>query len=184
LQEMLDRQSYIIEHTGISHRWGHKFVRLKAAQKDSIDPDEQLVRQGAIRVFPYGKDSAHVAKLFHNETIARNESNGLWASRWYRIRNANVLNDARDSIGAVHIFEGNIQKVGQFGGRRFLNFGENYKTDITATIDGRHARHWERNGLDIAAMEGKQVQFRGFVEWINGPSIRLRHRLALHILSK
>lgn len=184
LQNILDKNKYTIEYTEHVHRWGYKLVHLIDHQNNN-DIREQILLSGAARVFSMSEPSFDIEKLFAAETNALNNNRGLWALPFYRIRNANTLDDARDSVGAMHIFEGTIQKIGQFGARRFLNFGTDYKSDITATIEGRFARKWEKqweqDNFKIADLEGKRVQFRGYVEWINGPSIALEHMQLLKI---
>ncbi len=183
LQSILDKDNYVIEYTGEVTRWGDKVVRLPSLRAKVNSLQEDLIVRGAARVMPINSDYDEINTLLALEEKARNEQKGLWALSWYRMRDANNVSDARDCIGSQQIFSGRIVGVGKFGGRWFLNFGDDYKTDVTATIDSRAARQWSKfwsiEAEDLKTLEGQTVSFRGFVEWINGPSVAVGHSLCL-----
>ena len=59
------------------------------------------------------------------------------------------------------------------GGRWFLNFGADQKSDFTATIAPDDARAFA--AVDIAGYADRILQIRGWLEARNGPSIDLTH---------
>ena len=67
-------------------------------------------------------------------------------------------------------------------GRYYLNFGEDYREDFTATTRSRTGKKWARTGFDLLSLEGAQIRVRGFTVWINGPSIELAHIKQIEVL--
>ncbi len=196
LNQALQTHAHTVNHLDIKNRWGIKIVRLPLIkkndkqEKDRINGNnygymtQMLLAQGHGRVNPQSDDHEFIQQLLQIEDRARQKQKGLWALKWYRVRNANELDDARDSVGGFHVFSGVVKKVGAYKGRRFLNFGEDYNEDVTATISSRDARKWIKNDFDFEALEGQRIRFRGVAEWINGPSIALTHSQTLEILQQ
>ncbi len=70
------------------------------------------------------------------------------------------------------------------GGRLYLNCGEDFRTDFTATAKPAAARRWRKGGLiDLETLTGAAVRVRGYVASINGPSIEIAHALQVERLS-
>ncbi len=190
LQDLLLRENCKIEITGGQDRWGEIPVRLRSVKRlpdNSFSQSPQylersLIFEGACRVFPEGDDIAKIENFLSWENEARIAKSGLWSQPWYRVRNANKVEDTHDCVGSMQLVEGIVQKVGRSSGRWFLNFGDNYRDDVTITIAPRYARAWQKEGFSFENLEGSKVRARGFIEWVNGPSITLYHRKSLEIL--
>ena len=156
-------------------RWGvRRVVARDQGAGESLQA--QLVSAGAVRVAPESADHQHIAQLLELESAARAARRGLWALQSYRVFDAENANGA---IGGFHLIEGVVMTAAQHGGRFFLNFGEDYRTDFTAGAASGLYRRWLKDGVDLAAFAGVRLRIRGFVEAINGPSIDLKHPLQI-----
>lgn len=166
-----------IEDVAPRDRWGRRMVRAYEAGEISLQ--EELVTAGAARVRPQGDDYEFIRRLLVREQAARDAGSGLWRRKFYRVRDAG---SAEDAIGGFHLVEGAVARVGRGGGRFYLNFGEDFRRDFTATAKSGAARRWKSAGLvDIESLEGARVRVRGHVASINGPSIEITHPMQVEL---
>ncbi len=135
---------------------------------------EFLLAQGAARVTPQSDDFAFVERCYRAEHAAREAKLGLWAFRDYRIRDAAAAEEA----WGFQIYAGVIRTAAERGARVFFNFGDDFRTDFTASVARSSFRRW-RGKPDAAAFAGMSAEVRGLVDRINGPSMELKHELQL-----
>jgi hypothetical protein len=160
-------------------RWNRRVVRAAVETPEGVrSVQEFLVREGGARVRPESEDDAGILRLLAAEGEARAARRGLWRLAFYAVRDA----AAHPSSGAFHLLEGNAVSAAVSKGRAYLNFGEDYRKDVTATASSRNVRRWVKEGLDWSALAGTRVRVRGYVSWINGPSIEVTHRRQIEIL--
>lgn len=179
--EMLDDNNA----AAVADRWGRRLVDPVLADGRRIS--EVLVADGAARVHPQTERLDHLAKLLNAENDAREKMIGLWSHDFYHVRSATP---ADVSVGRYHIVKGDIVSAGRGRNRIFFNFGEDFRTDVTATARSSIFRRWKlrapvdglnddpgnaNDGSDINAFAGATCRVRGWVQWINGPSIDLAH---------
>jgi hypothetical protein len=156
-------------------RWGRPFGRagiFVAGRETSLQ--EVLLAQGAARVFPQSDDFDFIERCYRAEDTARAARLGLWSEDAYRVRDAG---SAAKAFGFA-IYDGVVRNANDRGQRVFLNFGDDYRSDFTATIMRASFRRW-RGKPEIASFIERRVEIRGIVDWINGPSIELRHEMQL-----
>ena len=84
---------------------------------------------------------------------------------------------------SYEIVEGRIETVAEVRGRTYLNFGKNWRRDFTITIASDAAKLFEGQNEGLAALRGRSVRVRGWIENVNGPSINLTHPEQLEILA-
>jgi len=137
---------------------------------------ELLLSQGAARVFPLSADASFIERCYAAERAAREARLGNWRSGAWRIRDASR---AEQSDG-FQIYEGVIRAASERKSRVFFNFGGDFRSDFTASVARGVFRSW-REKPDIAALAGRRAEVRGYVEYINGPSIELRHEMQLRV---
>lgn len=171
LSGILDGHGLEINESGGRNRWRARQVSARRLG-DDLTVQERLVEAGAARVKPTTDDHALIDRLLTAERSARDGRKGLWALSAYRIFDATNANRA---VGGFHLVEGVVTSAKGAKGRYYLNFGADYREDFTATVPSRRARRWRAAGLGLDALQGARVRVRGFVEWINGPSIELGH---------
>jgi endonuclease YncB( thermonuclease family) len=165
----------LLETPAALDRWGRSVGALSWKMNGRTTTlQEVLLAQGAARVAPQSEDFPFIERCFRAEKAAREARLGLWGRAAYRVRDA-----ARaEKAWGYQIYAGAVRAAAERGGRVFFNFGEDYRTDFTASALRGDFRRW-RGRPDAASFIGKSVEIRGFVDWINGPSIELRHELQL-----
>ena len=136
----------------------------------------ELLRLGLARVRPYGEDDLDLAEWFAEEREARLAGRGLW--RDYRVH-APDADRLAQLVETFQIIEGVVTAVGGGGERTYLNFGADWRTDVTVVVDRAVAKGMAE---PPESLEGARVEARGWVELVNGPSVWLRDARALRVL--
>lgn len=160
-------------------RWG-RFSgpqRYEAPNRSPLTLQEALLEVGAARVFPQSDDGDLLDRYFAAEDEARAGKRGLWAMPFYAIL------DSRDvkRVNGFQIYRGAVSSADESHGRVYFNFGDDFRSDLTATVAKGAFRRWRRKE-DIETYSSRQVEIRGMVEAINGPSIELRHERQLRLI--
>jgi hypothetical protein len=75
-----------------------------------------------------------------------------------------------------------VQRVGESGGRTFLDFGRRYTQDFTIVVPRASQSAFQAAGIDLKAMRGKRVRVRGVLYSFGGPAIEARLPAALEVL--
>ncbi len=141
---------------------------------------EVLAREGLAIAYAGGDAVPCFAEILAAEDEARRNRRGFWAG----IRLPRARPDAlAPLIGRFAIFEGSVISVGNRSSRTYLNFGGFWKEDVTVEIA---ARDREKFGGEagLAALAGKRVRLRGFVEEKGGPMMAVRSPSQLEILAE
>ena len=149
---------------------------------DGTTLQEALVSAGWARVYSWPGETADILDLLALEAEAREAGRGLWADPAYRIRTPDPNLLALD-LDSVQIVEGRVISTAQVDGRTYLNFGFDYRSDFTVSIEARDRRAFEAAGIDLLALEGAEVRVRGWIYAMNGPAITIDHPERLEILS-
>lgn len=132
-----------------------------------------IVGEGLARVATRADMHRCAAPLLADESAARAAKRGLWSDIAYRIRKPDEL-DA--DIGTFQIVEGKVLSVKQSRDRTFLNFGADYRTDFTVTIERRDAKRMTKEGVALETLAGKTIRVRGWLTRLNGPEIEVTHK--------
>ncbi len=146
-----------------------RYGRLRSpfVSVDGVWLQERLLRAGATR-FSGRADRADAINAFRAfEDIARNAGAGLWGDG--RFRHLPADNSEIEPTGFT-ILTGTVRDVAQVGGAIFVNFGADWRSDVTVGLTG--PRGPIRRALDIPSFEaliGLTVEARGAVRFYNGP---------------
>jgi micrococcal nuclease len=147
---------------------------------DGLWIQETMLREGWARVYTFPDNRLFARELYAAETVARSARRGLWAHPDYAVRKADPA-ALKSDIGTFQIIEGRVADAAKVRGRFYLNFGEDYRTDFTASIAPEVAKIFTA-ALDPLALEGRMVRVRGYVRDFNGPSIDLTHPEQVEVL--
>ncbi|MEZ5921765.1 MAG: thermonuclease family protein [Parvularculaceae bacterium] len=158
----------------ITDRWGRLSGPVEWIAGEKLTTlQELLLEAGAARVFPQSITFDFIGRCLAAEAKARKERKGNWRLPDWQIRNSN---DAR-LLRGFQVWRGPVKSVGGRGSRVYVNFGADYRTDLTATVTRGEMRRW-RTKIDDG-LAGANVELRGIAVRINGPSVELRHELQL-----
>lgn len=150
--------------------------------EDGTTLQQALVSAGWARVYSWPGETAGIEDLLALEAEAREAGRGLWSDPAYRIRTPDPNLLALD-LDSVQIVEGRVISTAQVDGRTYLNFGFDYRSDFTVSIEARDRRAFEAAGIDLLALEGAEVRVRGWIYAMNGPAITIDHPERLEIVS-
>lgn len=138
-----------------------------------------LLAAGLARVYSFADNRALVAEILALEDAARRAGRGIWALQWYAVRGPEELVPL---IGTFQVVEGRIVDAAEVRGRRFLNFGADWRTDFTVTVSARDWKRFAEAGLTLDNYAGRRVRVRGWLDSHNGPSIGATHPDQIELL--
>jgi len=130
---------------------------------------EELIRQGWALAYPFPDHRDIFPRLLQAEQEARGQQRGLWADAYWREVSAKTLESKKEAPvqERYRLMMGRVQAVKAIGGDWYLNFGEDYRTDMTAHIRKQDVKHFSPDSL--AALQGKRIRLRGWIYQWNGP---------------
>ena len=152
-------------------RWG----RVPAAvavltEAGAIDLGRSLVAAGLALVDAGGDDRLCQTGLLAAEERARELDLGLWRSERYKPVLAADLDRLQALRGEFAVVEGRVRSVGERRQRTYLNFGSDWKSDLTITIPKRTWQSMRDRGFSPDSLRGRRVGARGIVEdWQGRP---------------
>jgi len=138
-----------------------------------------LLERGLARVSLAPDRTECASDLRAVEAEARLKKKGLWAWPGYAIRSSQSV---RRDVGTFQIVEGSVVNATLKGGRAYLNFGSNWRTDFTVTVDPEDMAYFRRAGVDPRAYEGQTIQVRGWVQWHYGPEIEVPNPQSIEVI--
>lgn len=122
-----------LRETAPPDRWNRKVVIAsrfsEGGEKISLQSD--LLARGAAWVQPETTEETFIAQFLKTEAEARKKDAGLWVEPAYSVCDAL---DANSCVGAYRLVEGIVKKTASPRSRTYLNFGDDYRTDFTATL--------------------------------------------------
>lgn len=139
----------------------------------------ELLRRGLARVEVFPGNRTALTEMLKLEAAARDAGRGLWAYPYYAIRRHDALSE---DLGQFHLVEGRVLKVAVVGGRAYLNFGDDWRSDFTLVIDPAQRRKFEAEGFDPVLYQGRRVRVRGWLEFRNGVTINITHPEQIEVL--
>jgi len=142
----------------------------------------EMLSRGWARVYTFPDNQALAAEMYAAEDSARAARRGIWGHRYYRVRTSKagpLFND----VGTFQIVRGTVVAAANVRGRVYLNFGADWKSDFTITLNPKVRRRFEKSGLDPLTLEGRTIEVRGWLRKRNGPMISASHRQQLRNLA-
>ncbi|MDA5192539.1 thermonuclease family protein [Govanella unica] len=167
-------------HAGGAEMDRHGRVLAHLLRDDGLWVQGAMVEAGMARVYSFPDNRVAVAELLALETAARTARRGIWADPYYAVRTD--ISVARH-VGGYELVEGRVLHVTTVKGRSYLNFGSDYKTDFTITLDTVGRRALAKHKLKPEFFEDSVIRVRGWVSWENGPMIAVNHPEQIEILS-
>ncbi len=113
------------------------------------------------------------------ERQARDARRGIWAHPYYAVRTAE---EAAARVDNYELVEGRVLTAAVVRGRAYLNFGRDWDSDFTVTIDSAARRAFDQAGIDPEVYEGRRIRVRGWLRSFNGPMIEVSHPEQIEVL--
>jgi len=139
----------------------------------------EMLRRGLARVYTFADNRARAAEMLAFEGAARAARRGIWADPHYAVRAAA---NAPGPVGTFQLVEGTVLAAGRAGGRVFLNFGRDWRSDFTVAIASRDFARFGGAEAARSAYDKKRVRARGWIERRNGPMIVATHPEQIEVL--
>lgn len=166
-----------------SDRYDHLLAQVFVVGNDKpIWLQEELVSEGLARVYSLSDNRACIGALLAREREARAKHLGVWGSSAYRIESADNVERLGRLTQSSQLVEGKVAKVGEGGGRIYLNFADDWRSDFTISIERKDVQAFAASGIDLKGLAGKHVRVRGWIEWRNGPMVAATHPEQLELL--
>ncbi len=175
LKDMLEGQRVKIYQTrediGRLNRMGHHLAHIERAE-DKQWVQGMLLSLGLARARTTVRNREMAAAMYKIERLARAEEIGLWESPDYAILSEKTAVGVRDRFV---IIEGVVRGVALKQNRIYINFGGNWKTDMTVSIPSPARRLFSKDGIDPLQWSNRKLRVRGWIEQYNGPYIEVDH---------
>lgn len=139
----------------------------------------ELLSRGLARVMIAPDRTECAPELFAFEAKARAAKAGIWSNAVYAVRTPDNL---RNDVGTFQIVEGKVLNASLKNGRAYLNFGADWKTDFTVTVDPEDMKNFRNTGVDPRSYVGQTIRVRGIVQWLNGPEIEVANPQSVEVV--
>jgi|KBSMisStandDraft_5_1062788.scaffolds.fasta_scaffold63797_2 micrococcal nuclease len=155
-------------------------LRVQALLGDGRWLQREVLRRGLARASIAPDRPECARELYAAEAEARAANVGLWTLPEYRIRSPEALR-WRD-LGSFQIVEGRVVNAKVSGGRAYLNFGQNWRTDFTVTIAPPDMKRFKAANVDPYGYAGKRIRIRGWIDRLHGFEIEAASPEAIEVL--
>jgi micrococcal nuclease len=185
LQRYVAGQSLLLEFGGRkADRYGTQLAQAFVVDESgSFWLQGRLVEEGLARAYSFPDNHGCAAELVGLEAGARVLGRGLWANSAYAVRDAAKPRELLRYLGSYQLVEGVVADVGASKGRVFLDFGLDWHTDFTASLEPRDRQRFDKAGIGLADLKGRRLRVRGWIESANGPAIRVTHPEQIEIVA-
>ncbi|MFA7430259.1 MAG: thermonuclease family protein [Rhodospirillaceae bacterium] len=158
----------------------HGRLVAHVVRADGLWLQRVLVGDGAARVVTFPDERAAAASLLEVEASARNAGRGIWAtSPLLPAADVAAVDKAK---GQLAVIEGTVVSAAVVRGRLYLNFGQDWRRDVTVSISAAGLRTFPKPARAAEYWQGQPIRARGWVRRYNGPLIEVDHPEALERL--
>jgi len=141
---------------------------------DGLWVQGEMLRIGFARVYTFPDNRKLAAEMFVLEAQARAAQRGIWAHPFYAVRDA-TSPKLMDDVGTFQIVSGTVRSVAPTKDRTYINFGDDFRSDFTASIEKRDLARFKDAKLNLSALKDRLIEVRGWLTARNGPMIEVTH---------
>ena len=120
-------------------------------------------------------------RLLAVEAAARLARRGGWSDPGFAIAAARP-NALTPHYGHFVIFQGIVRSVGTRRDRTYIDFGTNWRSDVTVEVTAARRRYFGGEAA-LEKLAGKSVRIRGFLEEKSGPMVPAWHPAQIEVLA-
>jgi endonuclease YncB( thermonuclease family) len=133
----------------------------------------ELLKAGHARAYGLPGSFTCMPEMLAHERVARSANTGLWSNGAYRTRSALRAGALMRYRNSYQVVEGRLAHVAPTKARTYLNFGADWRRDFTAGIEAGVLRANPEWAKTLSALEGRRIEVRGWIEYRNGPYIKV-----------
>ncbi len=174
---VLDKRVSLAHGGQIKDRYGRLLAHLYGPAGGWVQG--AMLEAGMARVYTFPDNRALAAEMLAAEGRARRTRRGSWGDPFYAIR---TPTNAARHVGTFQVVQGRVLDVARVKSRVYLNFGPDWRTDFTVTLDARARRLFKKAGLDPLTLKDRSVRVRGWLKHRNGPAIKATHPEQIEVL--
>lgn len=135
------------------------------------------LRAGLAWVYSFA-DTRHLAAEFlEHEREAEAAKRGVWAEPDYAVL---TEDNAIEHVNQFRLVRGTVEEVADRGDQIYVNFGSDWKTDLTVMVDRGNVRNFTDEWKE--QLKGRTVRVRGWLTSRNGPMIEISHPEQMEIV--
>lgn len=174
---VLDQRISLFFGDTMMDRHGRLLAHLR--RDDGLWIQGEMLRQGMARVYSFPDNRTAVDHMLAAEQAARDLDLGIWRHGFYDIR---TPDNVGDYIGRFELVQGTVVAVAKTDKRYYVNFGNDWRSDFTITIQGDARRLFNDAGIDPLLLDNRTIRVRGWIKSFNGPMINATHPEQIEIL--
>ena len=172
LAQLVDGRSVTLSHEGLKRdRYGRILAQLSTSEHGWVQ--QRMIEAGHARAYALPGNSGCIAALVEAERTARDGGRGLWSRDVYRVRVADETDELLRLASQFVLVTGQVANVTLTKRVAYINFGNDWKRDFTATLSGSILDKIADGRQRVSALKGRHVRVRGWIERRNGPMIVL-----------
>jgi len=185
-QRLLGRNVTVAVTRRKPDRYGRRLAQVWIAGSDGHEAwlQAEWLREGYARFAPERARQACATKLMRAEAQARTSKRGVWALHAYQPRSADDPRALSRLANTFQVVIGRVVSSSNVKGRVYVNFGRNWRRDVTALISKRQMRFFARHRIDPLALAGRRILVRGWVTRRGGPLIEIDHTAQIEVLDE
>lgn len=177
LEALVSDRSVTLRYEGQQRdRYGRALAQVYvggAEPEAAVWAQEMLIRNGHARAYALPGNSGCLSALLKAEAAARAAKHGLWQRETYRVRSAGDVDTLLRQTGRFTLVEGRVAQVTRAQRTTYINFGADWRHDFTASLATAVIERDDADTKRVAALAGRSVRVRGWIERRNGPMIVL-----------
>ena len=142
-----------------------------------------LLKEGLVLAAPDVASAPCAGPLLAAEAEARTMRTGGWYDGRFRVLDdAQLMREAGRRAGTFQIVEGTVMSAAVIRGRAYLNFGEDWRSDVTVTIAPEDMRGFRTARVNPRQFAGQRLRVRGWIELFNGPNLQIATPGAIEVI--
>lgn len=178
---LLDREIDVSVTGAGADRYGRLMAYVFArAPLGEVLVQRELVAAGHALVSPAPASPCRLT-LQSAEREARARGSGLWGTPYSIVRQAAEIADILADQGRFALVQGKVASVRESGGVVYINFGQRWSNQFTATLLRRN-----EGGFGAGypkALAGHTVEVRGWIEERGGPAVEVTRPEQIDIIN-